>query len=189
MSDETIETVLPGGSPVYEETGTVDQSPEQPGNVTRRRDRPARSGRQRGRVDPGILRAVKVSFAVASADRDVLGVLAAITGAGSADAETVAVAVAAGAAGESGLLADVLNLPAAGPADGMRVAISVASAGRDAQRELWSALTRLGFAVGKASPNPEELSLAIVQAGQGIPERKHPVLSAALDILADGREG
>jgi len=70
----------------------------------------------------------------------------------------------------------------------MRVAISVASATRDTQRELWAALTRLGFASGKASPNPEELSLAIVQAGQGIPEHAYPALRSALGVLAAGRE-
>lgn len=189
MSEETTETPAPAAG------GPAAGNPEVRPAGSRAKKSRAAGGGKRGsgrrkavRVIPAVRRAVTVSFAVASAGPDVLEALTAITGTGNAEPEAVAMAVAADAAGDPGLLVDVLSLPAAGPADGMRAAISVASAGRDVQRELWAVLTRLGFASGRPSPNPEELALAIVEAGQGIPEHAFTVLRAALDILAAGRE-
>jgi hypothetical protein len=188
MSEQTTETPAPQPAPTGPPSGHPSRPPQQ-------RERPS-DGQKRAAVrKPGprpsrdVARAVKIAFAVVKAERDVLNALAALTGARGGDPEDIAVAAAAGRADGQGLLADVLNLQAASPADGMKTAIRVRSADRPAQLDLWKALTRLGAAKGDPSRNPEELAFAIVEAGQSVPEQSRQALHGALRVLAAGGEG
>lgn len=187
MNEQTAETPASQPAPVGPPAG-------HPSLPRQERGRPADGQKRTTARKPGprpshnVARAVKVAFAVAKADRDVLNALAALTGARGGDPEDIAVAAVTRRAGGQGLLADVLNLQAASPADGMKTAIRVRSADRPVQLDLWKALTRLGAAKGDASRNPEELAFAIVEAGQAVPEQARQALHGALRVLSAGGE-